>query len=391
MPATATAPWRLALGTAAVAVVIVALAPAGGALGALRWAGTALAVGVALVLDEPTAELATATPTTLRRRRVRTLARTVPLLAAAWVALTWWAGTAAAAGAEAAPAVRACIRLIRIPLAVEFAAIVAVLLAVAAVVNRSVGPTAGGVSAATAVTLLFGSAHLLPQRWGLVVGPVDPDWVASHRRWAVVLAAGVALLWWASGDPWRRGRRAFTSPLATLAVLVVGAVAAAGLTRPTTLDARLDRLLVDAVAGQGLAAADAAVHVGDGGSWARAEGDTRALAGPAYLSVDVVLADRLLSASVPVSGTLPATDLADWAAVGLATVDAATELTDHVAAGLPPGVHALPPDASLPDGRAVEVVHVPATGRTVVAVTAAGDDTCGFSVAPGLFEVLPTT
>jgi hypothetical protein len=149
-------------------------------IGQARLAMVLLAVAMAPVLDEPAHELVIASPTSLGRCRRWRIALGVAPVAAAWLVVLARvrldAGTAAA-------------------VSLELAATLATVLAVAVVVARRNRDGMGGLEAAMATPVVAGLVSALPDRWTLLAGsPHSPAWTDSHRRWAVLFAAAVAVL-----------------------------------------------------------------------------------------------------------------------------------------------------------------------------------------------------
>lgn len=180
LPFARTLPWVALLAAAALALAVVRLGDAQTLH--LRLAALALCIGGAFLLDDPAAETIESVPASLLFRRLLRLALALPVLAAAWALVVRSAGHVPAW-----------------ELTLELGALLAVALALAA--------RAGGVAAGPTLLVLFGLAALLPSRWALLVpGPEDPRWSAAHGRWALVLAAGLAAVVWASLDPGRPRR-----------------------------------------------------------------------------------------------------------------------------------------------------------------------------------------
>lgn len=192
-------PWHLFLAAAGLGLLAVAL-PAASTISLrdvdlvalLRLAATCGAVGVAFLLDDPATRSLATLPTP---RWTRQLVRATLATAAAG---TWWAALLAitVAGAQDGAA-----DTLSLPgLTLEAATLAAVALALAATRLRTSTDGAAGVLAAPAVLVLALAATMLPARWALFVKPGDPRWPAAHDRWALLLAAALAALLWATRD-----------------------------------------------------------------------------------------------------------------------------------------------------------------------------------------------
>jgi hypothetical protein len=150
-----------------------------------------LALGTALVLDDPAAATLAASPTTLWRRRRHRLALALVLVGVAWVALDRVAGHP---GAALVPPGSATLVL---------GTLLGVVLASAALAGGD--DRLGGAAAGPVLLGFVIVVAQLPERWSLLP-------VAGHeRRWGLVLAAAVLVLLAASRDPaarWPPARRA---------------------------------------------------------------------------------------------------------------------------------------------------------------------------------------
>jgi hypothetical protein len=122
-----------------------------------------LSLALATVLDDPTAETAGATQSTLLVRRALTLALALPVVAIAWAALVW-------IGSEGPSRSGA--------LTLQFAALVFVTLAVAAALPSG-SQLAGPLVALTVLTALVAASASTAVYWTLVPHPGDGRWVAS--------------------------------------------------------------------------------------------------------------------------------------------------------------------------------------------------------------------
>jgi len=169
-------PWR-AIGFAAAIAVAVAHA-SGGTVPGLRGAALALCAAAVYALDDAAGETVGASPTSRFYRRLVRLGLVVPV-----VVLSWPIALSAAEGAA------------RVGLTLELAAMLSLMLAVTAVINRVRGDELGGIEGAAATLLVLASASLLlPGRWTLFAGgPYDPSWGASHIRWTALLLLGALL------------------------------------------------------------------------------------------------------------------------------------------------------------------------------------------------------
>jgi hypothetical protein len=144
-----------------------------------------LALGTALVLDDPAAATLAASPTTLWRRRRRRLALALALVSVAWVAVE---GVAGHRDAGLVPPGSATLVL---------GTLLDVVLASAALAGGD--DQLGGAAAGPVLLGFVVVVAKLPERWSLLP-------VAGHeRRWGLVLALGVLALLAASRDP--AGRR----------------------------------------------------------------------------------------------------------------------------------------------------------------------------------------
>ncbi|MBW6434805.1 hypothetical protein KZ829_13760 [Actinoplanes hulinensis] len=197
-PAARATPWTAFLAAAGVGLAIVAVPAvlrveltAEDLVGLLRAAAVCGALGLAFLLDDPAARTVATVPTP---RPLRYAARAGVILPAA---AAWWALVLTITGDGAL-----------LPLGgvtVEAAALGGVALAVGAVRLRS-GDN-GGIVAAPAVLVLVIAASRIPPDLALYVPPGDERWAAAHDRWAVLLAAAVAVSVWAVAEPVRQGRQ----------------------------------------------------------------------------------------------------------------------------------------------------------------------------------------
>jgi hypothetical protein len=164
----------------------------------LRMAALLLCLGAVFLLDDPAAVTVASVPSSLRYRRSLRVLLVSPIVAAAWI------------GQLVYVFVHTTNLLHRdteglLPvwgLTLEMVAMMMTGLAIAAVAARWVPEGLGGVAAGPTLLVLLGAAMFLPGRWSLFVGSADdPQWFASHIRWAVVAVLATLLLHYASRDP----------------------------------------------------------------------------------------------------------------------------------------------------------------------------------------------
>ena len=160
-----------------------------------------LAALLALAVDEPSAELLDATPTTLSRRVARRLAALSFAVVPLWLLAL---GFVALRGADVPVAM----------LTLQLTALVALGLALPAALRRWRRIAEPGVLAGPALLGLLLAADVLPrslqltpqQTWG-------PPWEVAHLRWTALLVLGASTLLVALSDPatarrqWRAPRR----------------------------------------------------------------------------------------------------------------------------------------------------------------------------------------
>jgi hypothetical protein len=192
-----TLPWPALVAGALACVAVSAAAYATSSSPMGRWPGLgalALCTGAAFLLDDAAGTAASATPTALSRRRMWRIALALPLLCGVWGVTLWFVTIADGApfGSDA-----------RAVLTLQFAAMLALTLAAAAVALRAMPDEHGGWTGVVALFALLGGVYALPHRWTLVAAPGDDAWQAAQLRWVVLLALALLALAWASRDPAR--------------------------------------------------------------------------------------------------------------------------------------------------------------------------------------------
>jgi hypothetical protein len=172
--------WQPIVAAAVAAAVVVRLARLDPAMEHFL-AAMLLALGTALVLDDPAAATLAPSPTTLWRRRRRRLALALVLVGLAWVAVNQMAGHPRAGPLPPGPAT------------LVLGTLLGVVLASAALAGGD--DQLGGAAAGPVLLGFVVVAAKLPGRWSLLP-------VAGHeRRWGLVLAATLLVLLAASRDP----------------------------------------------------------------------------------------------------------------------------------------------------------------------------------------------
>jgi hypothetical protein len=164
-----------------------------------RLAAICVALGAAFLLDDPATR---STPTVPTSRLARNLVRVA--LAGPAVAL-WWALALGLAKTTGHPAATAHLPVGALTL--EAATLLAAALALAAIAQRRSPDGNTGVLAAPALLLIAAVTWYLPHPAALILTPADPNWTASHGRWAAVLATALVGFWWAGHEPARRVRK----------------------------------------------------------------------------------------------------------------------------------------------------------------------------------------
>jgi hypothetical protein len=145
------------------------------------------ACGAGYAFDDPAAELLTASPTSLLRRRIARLALVLPPTVAIWLVLVGVQGPASGAELWALVAL--------------FAGLLGLSLSIAGVAERRSPAGRGGIVAAPALFVLLVASSLVPPRWRpLPMGDVPGGWGPIYLRWSAAAAIGLFVLLWSSRD-----------------------------------------------------------------------------------------------------------------------------------------------------------------------------------------------
>jgi hypothetical protein len=154
----------------------------------LPFVAIALCLSAAFFLDDPTAETVGGTPTPLLLRRGVQIVLGLPALFAIWGAILAYAGFE-----ELHPAMW-----------VEFAGMLALTLALAAIGARIIGSERAGMFAAPALMLVLVVSAFVSAKWRpLPLDPVGTGWFDLYGRWTIALVVSSAVFLIAGRDPAR--------------------------------------------------------------------------------------------------------------------------------------------------------------------------------------------
>jgi hypothetical protein len=154
----------------------------------LPFVAIALCLSAAFFLDDPTAETVGGTPTPLLLRRGVQIVLGLPALFAIWGAILAYAGFE-----ELHPAMW-----------VEFAGMLALTLALAAIGARIIGSERAGMFAAPALMLVLVVSAFVSAKWRpLPLDPVGTGWFDLYGRWAIAFVVSSAVFLIAGRDPAR--------------------------------------------------------------------------------------------------------------------------------------------------------------------------------------------
>jgi hypothetical protein len=180
-------PWLPTVAAWVVGAVVVVILRERGAAAPLQAVSILFASGAGFALDDPAAELLSASPTPLLRRRIARLALVIPPTVAIWVALVAVQGPANGRETWAVVAM--------------FAGLLGLSLSFAGVAERRSTSGRGGIVAAPGVMILLVASSLVPHRWRpLPMGDVPGGWTQIYLRWGAAAAIGVLVLLWSSRD-----------------------------------------------------------------------------------------------------------------------------------------------------------------------------------------------
>jgi hypothetical protein len=164
----------------------------------LRMAALLLCLGAVFLLDDPAAVTVASVPSPLRYRRSLRVLLVAPIVAAAWIGqLTYvFVHTTNLLHGDTDGLLPVW------GLTLEMVAMMLTGLAIAALSTRWVPEGLGGVAAGPTLLVLLGAAIFLPDRLALFLGSADdPQWAASHVRWAVIAVLASLALAYFSRDP----------------------------------------------------------------------------------------------------------------------------------------------------------------------------------------------
>jgi hypothetical protein len=169
-------------------IVYAGLHERGGGDPHLPYVAVALCLSVAFLLDDPAAATVEGTPTPLLLRRGVQIVVGVPALLAIWGAILAYAGFGELHRA----------------MWVEFAGMLALTLALAAIGARIIGSERAGMFAVPALMIVLVASAFVPARWRpLTLDPVGTGWFDLYGRWAIALVVSSAVFLIAGRDPAR--------------------------------------------------------------------------------------------------------------------------------------------------------------------------------------------
>jgi hypothetical protein len=169
-------------------IVYAGLHERGGGNPHLPYVAIALCLSAAFLVDDPTAETVGGTPTPLLLRRGVQIVVGLPLLLAIWGAILAYAGFGELHAAMWA----------------EFAGMLALTLALAAIGARIIGNERAGMFAAPALMIVLVASAFVSARWRpLPLDPVGTGWFDLYGRWAIAFVVSSAVFLIAGRDPAR--------------------------------------------------------------------------------------------------------------------------------------------------------------------------------------------
>jgi hypothetical protein len=209
-PTARSMPW-VPLAAAAVVAPLITHFMAGGSmhglsdrLNALRIAGTAMAVAIGFILDDPAREGTQHQPVPVLLRRALRAVLALPIAALIWSLCLWLAFRTWPPASEGLGSVELAGDLPLAALTLEFAGIAAVALALSAASTPFVPEAMGGVAAGPILILLVLIGAVLSTVVPLFAGdPTEPSWQAAQKAWWVILATGLGAFALLSRDPGR--------------------------------------------------------------------------------------------------------------------------------------------------------------------------------------------
>lgn len=344
----------------------------------VRWGAVALALGVAGIFDDPSAELHASMPTPDRRVRLQAIAVALPVLVVAWLTLTWLGDQDVLVGSAVDAALEDCVALARRGLGLEAVGVLALTLAATAFAARRGGGTSSAIAGGSAAVMAYAGRLFLPDRLTVAASPLDARWLPGHQlRWVLLAAVGAAALLLLAGDRWRRPSRWRTAGRIAMGLVVAMAFT---LTARSREPVEVFQGLVD---GQELAAAD----VSAGGPVVLELRHGSSPGDVAVIDVSIITHRATTRTQVLVAGSTTAAEVRSWSTSLPRVADA--DLLAEVVATSPPGdLRARQPTTPV-QGRAVaEVIIDHRTRQTIAAVAAPGRRTCGVSVAGPLHGTL---
>ncbi len=163
-------------------------------------AAVLLSLSAAFVLDDPAAQTTAGTPTPILLPRGVRIALTLPPLIAMWAVIVAYSGLAQIDGA----------------MWMEFAGMLALTMALAAIGARVVGYERAGMFASPTLMFLLVASRFVSDRWRpFPLDPISSTWFDAYGRWLIALAASLIVFLVVSREPARANpaRRLFVRAL----------------------------------------------------------------------------------------------------------------------------------------------------------------------------------
>lgn len=178
--------WVPALIATVVSTLVVAIRHDPADVFPLQLSALLLSTAAAFALDDPAFDILSASPTSLRRRRLMRIAVVLAPIALVWTGQVVVRGTV---GVEET-----------LTLIAMFAGLLALSFGISGIAGRRSSGQGGRIAAATVLALIVVSTLIDPRWRPLPFGDVPGGWSALQARWGVATVAGTMLLIASSRD-----------------------------------------------------------------------------------------------------------------------------------------------------------------------------------------------